>query len=95
MRRDLISITVQLEPEILAAFKSLAAERETSLSALARLACKNMLEAEDKLPKKRRKIAVARKTVAAHGLLKSKEPESSAGKSVEELESLPRQEPKP
>jgi hypothetical protein len=48
--RKLVTFSVQMEPEVLDAFKKFAKEREMSISGLARLAIKRLLAAEGNLP---------------------------------------------
>jgi uncharacterized protein YdbL (DUF1318 family) len=50
VRRDLRTFSIQLEDAVLAEFQKLAKQRETSVSALARLACKKLLAEEGMLP---------------------------------------------
>ena len=49
-QRELMMFSVQLEREVLIEFRKLAKQKEMSLSALARLACKRLLADEAMLP---------------------------------------------
>ena len=48
--RKFATFSIQLEPEVLDAFKKFAKEREMSISGLARLAIKRLLAMEGNLP---------------------------------------------
>ncbi|MFZ0884606.1 MAG: hypothetical protein WAN14_14505 [Candidatus Acidiferrales bacterium] len=48
--RELMMFSVQLEREVLIEFRKLAKQKEMSLSALARLACKRLMADEGALP---------------------------------------------